>query len=103
MFPLLANGAPSPFPTADTPARELAVWGACVSVALLLGGWGVLNRNRPDRYARVGVALLVAMILVAFAALFAMSRDWERQQARNERERQEQIQRLEERERESQR
>lgn len=87
MFALLANGAPAPFPTSGTPAVEVAVWGACVSVAVLLGGWGLRNRNRPKRDTAVGVCLLTAMIFVGFATLFALWRNHDRQMERNQQER----------------
>ncbi|HEY1186888.1 MAG TPA: hypothetical protein VGE74_04480 [Gemmata sp.] len=89
MLALLANGGPPLYPQADAPAGEWAIWGACVGAAILLGGFGVLNRNRPERDTVVGVALLCAMALVAGATLFAMSRGHARQMERNRIEREE--------------
>jgi hypothetical protein len=42
---LLANGGPAPCPRADSSTGEWVIWGACTSLAAILGGWGILNRN----------------------------------------------------------
>lgn len=99
MFALLANGAPAPFLGADSPAGELAVWGGCVAVAAALGGWGLWNVKRPGRDAAVGTCLFAAMVLTAFATLFALSRNHERQMERNRIERERYERELEERDR----
>ena len=83
MFALLANGAPAPFLGANAPADELAVWGGCLAVAAVLGGWGLWNVNRPERDTAVGVCLFAAMVLVALATMFAMRRNYERQLEQN--------------------
>ena len=103
MLALLANGGPPLYPTSDTPALEWVVWGVCMSAAALLGGWGLLNRNHPERDVRVGVSLLAAMVLVGFATVFVIQREWDREQERGRREWQERIERLEREYRESQR
>lgn len=86
MFALIANG-PALFPTPGAPASEWVIWGACASVAVLLGGWGLLNLNRPERDTRVGMALLGAMVLTAFAILFVTARGHLRQVEENRAER----------------
>lgn len=83
MFALFANGAPAPFPQAASSASEWAVWGGCMSGAAVLGGWALLNRNRPARDTLVGVALLVALILVGAAAFFSMAESHYRQMEEN--------------------
>lgn len=93
MFALFANGAPSPYPRPDVPALEWAVWGGCVSAATLLAGWAILNRNHPARDRLVGVALLCAVVLVGFATVFVMQREWDRERERSRREWQQQLER----------
>lgn len=86
MFALLANGGP-PFTPAGAPVGERLVWGVCVSIAAVLGGWSVLNRNRPRRDTPVGVALLAAVILISAATLFAVGKNHARQMEHNRLER----------------
>ena len=95
MLSLFANGAPPPYPMPDAPAIEWVVWGGCLATAAVLGGWALLNRNRPKRDALVGVALLGALVLVAFATLFVMQRTWDREQERFRQIERERIERLE--------
>jgi hypothetical protein len=80
MFSLFANGAPPPYPMPDAPAIEWAVWGACIGTAAVLGGWAILNRNRPSRDTLVGVFLSAAVVLVLFATGFVVQRDQQRKQ-----------------------
>jgi hypothetical protein len=92
---LLANGAPAPFPQSASSPTEWAVWGACMSVAVALGGWALLNRNRPARDGPVGAALLVAVGLAILATVFAVSKNHARQMDQNRQE-QEQHERFRE-------
>lgn len=84
---LFANGAPAPFPQSASSIAEWGIWGACLGLAALLGGWALLNRNQPSRDVPVGIALLVALVLVAGATLFAISRNHGRQMDQNRQER----------------
>lgn len=86
MSALFANG-PALFPTPGAPASEWAVWGACATVAAVLGGWGLLNHRRPERDTPVGVALLIALVLTASAVGFATVRNLARQAEQNRLER----------------
>ena len=87
MFALLANGGPAPFPRAASSPAEWVVWGGCMSLAAVLGGWALLNRNRPSRDTLVGAALLLALVLVVGATVFTVSGNHERQREQNRRER----------------
>lgn len=89
---LLANGAPAPYPQPASPLAEWAVWGAGMSLAVLLSGWALLGRNRPAWDTRVGVALLLALVLGAAATVFALSRNHERETERSWKEHQQREQ-----------
>jgi hypothetical protein len=71
MLALLANGPGPPYLTPDAPAIEWIIWGGCLTVAALLSGWACIGLNR-GRVTLPCLALLGALALVAFAALFAM-------------------------------
>lgn len=43
------------------------IWGSCMSLAALLGGWGLLNTKRDKRDKLVGISILLAMLLVVVA------------------------------------
>ena len=94
MLSLFANGPSPPYPTSDAPAIEWAVWGVCVGTAAILGGWAFLNFHRPKRGILAGVAVLSGLALVAFAALFVMSRTWNREQERFRQMERDKIERL---------
>jgi hypothetical protein len=89
MFALLANGGPAPFPQAASSPWEWVIWGGCLSMAAVLGGWALLHRNRPSRDTPVGVAVLLAFVLVGGATMFAVSSSHARQMEQNRREREE--------------
>lgn len=88
MFELLANGAP-PYPTSNTPAIAWLVWGGCFGLAAFLGGWAILNFDRPKRFILCGVALLSALALVAFAPLFVIAQTMKRNDERYRQQQQE--------------
>jgi hypothetical protein len=83
---LFANGGPALWPQPASSLAEWLMWGACMSAAALLAGWGVLNRNRPSRDALVCVALVLAFALVATATALSAKRSHERQQGQHLRE-----------------
>jgi hypothetical protein len=66
-----------------------------MSIAAILGGWAIWNRNRPERDTPVGVALLLAFVLAGFACLYSTYKSFERmgEESRREREQQEQLER----------
>jgi hypothetical protein len=76
-----------------------------MSIAALLGGWAIWNRNRPERDTPVGVALLLACVLVGFAILYTSYKSFERmgEESRRDREQREQEQREYEEQRERER
>jgi predicted metalloprotease len=67
-----------------------------MSLAAILGGWALCT-NRPAHDTRVGIAVLIAMILVSGATLFAVSKNHERQMEQNRREREQQEREVQER------
>jgi hypothetical protein len=93
---LFANGAPAPYPEAASSPLEWAVWGACMSLAALLGGWALRNANRPSRDTLVGLALLFALILGGAATMFAVSRNYKRHMEQDRKEYQQREQELRE-------
>lgn len=66
-----------------------------MGAAALLGGWSLLNRDRPQRDALVGMALLGAIVLIASATVFVMQREWDREQERSRQEWQDKLNELE--------
>ena len=92
---LFANGAP-PYPTSDAPAFDWIVWGGCFALAAFLGGWAILNFDRPKRFILCCVALPSALALVAFASMFVMVQALKRgdEQFRQQQQEGERIERL---------
>ena len=58
-----------------------------MSLAAILGGWALLNLNRPSRDTLVGVAILLVFALIAIATVFATGKNHERQMEPNRRDR----------------
>jgi hypothetical protein len=93
MLSLFANGAP-PYPMPDAPASEWVVWGGCIGVAAVLGGWALINIDRPKRLTLCVLFLLGAFALVPFAGAFAAVRALHREDERYRQQHQEKIERL---------
>jgi hypothetical protein len=99
MFALLANG-PAIMPTGGASPGEWAIWGTCMSIAALLGGWALWNMNRPERDTPVGVACLLAFVLVCFASFYSTHKHFQRMWEESRREQEQREQELEQQDRE---
>lgn len=80
---LFANGGPPLVPQPASAPWEWVAWGGCMSAAVFLGGWGLLNRNRPARDTPVGVAVTLAFALVIGASALMVWRNHERRAEQN--------------------
>lgn len=75
--PLFANAILSPVPDWDSStANEVAVWGACLALAVALLGWLLiaLYADVWPQHPRYVVTFLLASVVLAFGASIAATR-----------------------------